>query len=200
MKPYSLSHFVIPDGWEHEGCIYVEPLDWWKRCYKIESMYRSFLVNADDESEAMDSLIDWLSDTLPTHLFNDDEIKEMDQAELDEFYCGGNDGRYLNELTYRITEVPFPYVLVSIIQMEHHDGYSTDEERIHLQKVEMQSLEDFHEFNFEFFDGKMMCVKSNTTSNDGFPPFNQYFGYFYHPDGKPITDKSFYDWLLAVVL
>lgn len=200
MKPYSLSHFVIPDGWEHEGCIYVEPLDWWKNCYKIEFLHHIFLANADNESEAMDSLIDWFVDNMPHYLWNEDDVTLMSQEELDDFHCGGNDGRYLNEISYRVTVVNFPYVLIDLIKVETYDDATMFEEKhAAKQKVELQNLQDFHEFELTFYDAKMGYVASMAWMPTGDVPYVQYQAKFFLPDGKLIEDKSFYDWLLEVV-
>ena len=200
MKPYSLSHFVIPDSWEHEGCIYVEPLDWWKNCYKIEFLHHSFLANADNESEAMDSLIDWLSDNMSSYLLCEDDIAMISQEELDEFYCGGNDGHYISELAYRITVVPFPYVLIDLIKVETYSGGDIFEEKhAAKQKVEIQNLQDFHEFELTHYDAKMGFVTSVAEMPNGDLPYVQYLAKFFLPDGKMIEDKTFYDWLLEVV-
>ena len=90
-----------------DGVTYVNSEDissnFWKNNYKISlgAIGTShYLVNADNEQEAMDELIDYLEKTTPTVLFTPEEDEEIEFHE--EYYTGGNHGRTLNYPTSEI--------------------------------------------------------------------------------------------------
>jgi len=76
--------------------------DWsekfWNNNYRIivSAQGVEFFVNADNEQEAIDYIIDYCEDNLPGLLWDDEDLYEMTEDERDEYICGGNHGRYLS--------------------------------------------------------------------------------------------------------
>lgn len=66
----------------------------WKNDYHIllTSQGISFFVNADNEQEALDFIIDYCEDKMPGLVAS---INEIDESEADQYYCGGNHSLYL---------------------------------------------------------------------------------------------------------
>ena len=83
--------------------------DWannfWKHNYLIMLTAHGipFAVNADNEQDALDYVIDYCEEHMPGLLMSHEEEKE--EKYLDEYICGGNHGRYLNTLTIQIEEI-----------------------------------------------------------------------------------------------
>ena len=78
----------------------------WKRNYRVllTDQAIEFFVNADNEQEAIDYIIDFCEENLPGLLFDRDE--EEEEEFLEEYICGGNHSRYLNTLNIHIKEIP----------------------------------------------------------------------------------------------
>jgi hypothetical protein len=64
-----------------------------------------YLVNASCTGDALDEVIDYLEDHHPMMLLTDQQMEELDQAQLEEYISGGNHGRYLGTHNIRIEEV-----------------------------------------------------------------------------------------------
>jgi len=62
-----------------------------------------YIINADHEQDALDYLIDWAEENAPGLLFDQEE--EAEEEFLDDYYCGGNHGRYLSETEISIKTV-----------------------------------------------------------------------------------------------
>jgi hypothetical protein len=85
--------------------------DWsenfWKNNYRIlvSAQGIEFFVNADNEQEALDYIIDYCEDNLPGLLWDDEDLDEMNEEEKDKYICGGNHGRYLSTHNIHIETV-----------------------------------------------------------------------------------------------
>lgn len=93
--------------------LYSDGGPFWKHTYIIAFPFGAFLVNADNEGDAIDEFIDWAVKNAPGYLFTQEEESEMSDEERDEYISGGNNGRVLNE-TPDMEEVK-PDVLKSIL-------------------------------------------------------------------------------------
>lgn len=79
----------------------------WKHNYLVSlSPFSTFLVNADNEGDAVDEIIDYCVERGYMGLFLDDEAVEelTEEGFLEEHYCGGNEGRYLSEPGFPMIE------------------------------------------------------------------------------------------------
>lgn len=47
MHNYGRDYLVIPDGLQHAGCVYIDPLEPGKHCYRIVSGKNKYLVNSN---------------------------------------------------------------------------------------------------------------------------------------------------------
>lgn len=79
--------------------------DWdskfWKNNYRISLGFGSvFMVNADNEQDALDYVIDYCEDNLPGFIMTEKEESEEDY--LDDYVSGGNNGKYLNTFNIHI--------------------------------------------------------------------------------------------------
>ena len=86
-------HYPNKDDWEQQ---------FWKNNYQVflTSQGIRFHVNADHEQDALDYVIDYCEKHLPGLLFSREE--ELEEEYLNEYFCGGNHGRYLNTLNIHI--------------------------------------------------------------------------------------------------
>ena len=77
----------------------------WDHNYRIlvTAQGIEFIVNADNNQDALDYIIDYCEENLPGLLFSRDE--ENEKEFLDEYVCGGNKGLYLNTHHIHIEEI-----------------------------------------------------------------------------------------------
>lgn len=73
----------------------------WKNDYEITIDGIEFTVNADNESEAFDFLIDYCEEHIPGLIMSEKEEVELEHF-LDDYVCGGNHGRYINSYNISI--------------------------------------------------------------------------------------------------
>lgn len=67
----------------------------WKNNYQIDLHNGgTYLINADNEQNAIDYLIDYIVEKYPGLVMDREE--EEEEEYLDEYINGGNEGRYLN--------------------------------------------------------------------------------------------------------
>lgn len=91
---YDHADLVNPDDFFYDED---DRKSFWKRVYIISFPLSSFIVNADTESDALDTLIDYFEKTNKAYLF-----KHGEEPEDGDFYVGGSHGRMLNEEPTRI--------------------------------------------------------------------------------------------------
>jgi hypothetical protein len=82
----------------------------WNKLYLIQLTRHGipFVVNANNETDAIDYLIDYCEEHLPGLIMSEEEADRMYEEEpayLDEFIQGGNHGRYLNTIHIRLDEI-----------------------------------------------------------------------------------------------
>ena len=66
----------------------------WKRIYLIlVPQGGAYVINADNDQDALDELIDWAEDNAPGLLIDQEEEGEYED---DEYYRGGNHGRMMS--------------------------------------------------------------------------------------------------------
>jgi hypothetical protein len=78
----------------------IKDTQFWKHTYVIGVEYSSFLVNADNEQEAFDALIDYCKDNAPG-LIMTGEGEEY----LDDYIQGGNEGLYLSSYNVSVQAI-----------------------------------------------------------------------------------------------
>jgi hypothetical protein len=77
----------------------------WKHNYRIllTSQGIEFRVNADNDQDALDYVIDYCEENLPGLIMSREE--EEEEEYLDDYICGGNHSVYLNTHNVHIEEV-----------------------------------------------------------------------------------------------
>ena len=90
--------------------------NFWSNNYRVlvTAQGIEFMVNADNEQETIDYIIDYCEEHLTGLLFSDDKVEELrqesiadynDERYVDDYICGGNHGRYLNTHNIHIEQV-----------------------------------------------------------------------------------------------
>ena len=94
----------------------------WDNNYRIllTAQGIEFVVNANNESEAFDFIIDYCEENMPGLLFSIDEVDS--EKFLGDYITGGNHGRTLNTYNVRCIE----------IEMEKHNHQSLRDSHIDL--------------------------------------------------------------------
>lgn len=80
----------------------------WRHSYKIcMHLAGCYIVHADDESSALDELIDYAEEQgWEGWFFTHEQIEELErEGYLEEYYYGGSHGRYLNFESIKIEEI-----------------------------------------------------------------------------------------------
>ena len=91
-----------------DGIIYINidefVSDWYPNNYRINiGQATPFIVNAANEQDAMDELIDYLERHMQSMLFTPEEVRETErEGNLEDYYTGGNHGRIINEYSDHI--------------------------------------------------------------------------------------------------
>ena len=96
IRDFKIDHYANKDDFEYK---------FWKRFYIIHvtSQDIMFAVNSDNAQDALDWVIDYCEENIPGLLMEREE--EEEEEYLEDYYCGGNSGRYLNSYNIRIEEV-----------------------------------------------------------------------------------------------
>jgi hypothetical protein len=76
----------------------------WKHNYLITIDGIEFTVNADNEQEAFDYLIDFSEEFLPGLIMSNEEEIELEHF-LEDYVCGGNHGKYINSYNISINTI-----------------------------------------------------------------------------------------------
>lgn len=85
----------------------------WKGNYKVlvTAQGIEFIVNADNEQDAIDYVIDYCEENLPGLIMSDEEEQELQtEGHLDDYIQGGNHSKYLNTYDVHISRVKGPDV------------------------------------------------------------------------------------------
>jgi hypothetical protein len=69
----------------------------WKDTYLLQMIGGNYVINADNDQEAIDYFIDWSEKNTPGYLFSPEEEAELEDDEREDYITGGNAGRMLNE-------------------------------------------------------------------------------------------------------
>jgi hypothetical protein len=83
---------------------------YWNKLYLIQLTMQGipYVVNANNETDAIDYLIDYLEEHSPGLIMSEEEEVRMYEEEpeyLDEFIQGGNHGKYINTTNIRLDEI-----------------------------------------------------------------------------------------------
>lgn len=80
-------HYPNKEDWQEQ---------FWKNNYQVWLTVQGirFHVNADNEQDALDYVIDYCEENLPGLVMTREE--ELDQEFLEDYISGGNHGRYIN--------------------------------------------------------------------------------------------------------
>jgi hypothetical protein len=79
--------------------------NFWNNNYRVSVTAQGieFMVNADNEQEALDYVIDYCEEHLPGLIMSRDD--EESEEYLDDYVSGGNHGRFLNTFNIHIESI-----------------------------------------------------------------------------------------------
>jgi hypothetical protein len=70
----------------------------WEHTYLIQLSMSNYIVNAKNDSEALDLLIDFLVEYAPGYILTPEEEEEaQEDGSIEDYVQGGNAGDYINE-------------------------------------------------------------------------------------------------------
>ena len=115
--------------------------DWYSHNYRINiGQATPFVVNASNEQDAMDELIDYLERHMQSMLFTPEEVREKErEGNLEDYYTGGNHGRIINEYSSDIRIETLPKDIVKPESWYWHKR--EQRKRLEQQKIEKAKQE-----------------------------------------------------------
>lgn len=211
MKKFGSSYMVIPKNWGNPGAIFIWPFDIPEsKVFRIviplqtyEENYRSFVVSAKNQQQAIDLLIDWVMVEIETGNTDMTEYaKETFTSDASEYEKMAFTKHSKKDVWFKenffIREDVLPLIGVRVVKYTTSKE-DTEETEIEDRKMGFHELPKFHWQCFRHIVERtpgFFYLRSMDFPIEGTSDFYWFEAWFTDSKNRPICDKEMLSWIM----